>query len=281
LDYIEGPSDASAASFRQESLNEFTDSLEPFSLNSKDVDGISRLARSAHLGQVIGTGPYRGLFQEESAIEVSTTVHEILNALESMRNRGNVAENDTSLLDAELRRRGLFTSGIKDTISAAWDSRLQSELSYSEIFEESGNESRRSDLTTEDNIKLYSSFYAPDRSLSEIERSSVFGMRSQERARRQSRYQSKVVSNDSVFVSKASGLGFEVSPHHADKSLPLFPFEKHQQVPAGFEMINEDMFARKDNKFMVFNRAGVHSWTGTEPKTKVTGIGSMLLGTLS
>jgi hypothetical protein len=28
------------------------------------------------------------------------------------------------------------------------------------------------------------------------------------------------------------------------------------------------LFARKDNKFMVFNEAGMRSWKGTQPITK-------------
>jgi len=46
------------------------------------------------------------------------------------------------------------------------------------------------------------------------------------------------------------------------------------QVPVleGFEQINEVFFARRDNKFMVFNMAGMLSWRGTEPVTKATSL---------
>ena len=41
-------------------------------------------------------------------------------------------------------------------------------------------------------------------------------------------------------------------------------------IPAGFEQINEDLFARKDNKFMVFNGPGVDSFsTNAVTKTQI------------
>lgn len=43
-----------------------------------------------------------------------------------------------------------------------------------------------------------------------------------------------------------------------------------RSIPAGFEQINEDLFARKDNKFMVFNGPGVDSFsTNAVTKTQV------------
>lgn len=45
-------------------------------------------------------------------------------------------------------------------------------------------------------------------------------------------------------------------------------------------MINEDMFSRKENKFMVFNGPGVDSWTDTNPITKISGVERMLSAAL-
>ena len=46
-------------------------------------------------------------------------------------------------------------------------------------------------------------------------------------------------------------------------------FHTQRPIPSGFEQINEDLFARKDNKFMVFNGAGVDSWKSPpQPVTK-------------
>jgi hypothetical protein len=84
-------------------------------------------------------------------------------------------------------------------------------------------------------------------------------------------------------VSRAAKKGIQIKSHNElekARSQPLFQFQRKQTVPAGFEMINEDMFSRKDNKFMVFNGPGVDSWTGTKPMTKNSGIEKMLAGTL-
>ena len=39
-------------------------------------------------------------------------------------------------------------------------------------------------------------------------------------------------------------------------------------VKDGFEQINDDLFARRANKFMVFNGVGMQEWT-TKPLTKM------------
>ena len=44
---------------------------------------------------------------------------------------------------------------------------------------------------------------------------------------------------------------------------------QRRSVPPFFEQINDGMFARKDNKFMVFNEAGADSWHGVEPETRI------------
>lgn len=277
LSYVGGASN-SQIPFRGEPLREFKESLGALSMCSNDVEGISKLARSAHLEQIVGAGSYRGLFQEESAIEVGTTVHEILNALENMRRRGELGD-DTSVVDAELRRRGLLTSGIKDAIFSAWNTRLKAEVSYSELFEERSRDLRKSDLTTNEAFKLYSSFFATEQRVSEVEGIYLFGARPPE-AGAVGQSSLEKFHESSSFASKAVRVGFQVSSHRGEKPAPLFSNDQKQSVPAGFEMINEDMFARKANKFMVFNRPGVASWSGTDPKTKVTGIESMLMGTL-
>jgi hypothetical protein len=76
---------------------------------------------------------------------------------------------------------------------------------------------------------------------------------------------------DSAFVKKAAQLGYDISPYSdasADPVASLFPRSGRKSVPAGFEQINDDMFARKDNIFMVFNSAALLSWHGAQPVTK-------------
>ncbi|KAI2508478.1 hypothetical protein MHU86_6005 [Fragilaria crotonensis] len=76
----------------------------------------------------------------------------------------------------------------------------------------------------------------------------------------------KVTPYKGDFVKKAAELGITIQSYDDimhSKSPSLFTFARVGDVPAGFEQINDDLFARKDNKFMVFNGAG---WiTGTEP----------------
>ena len=69
------------------------------------------------------------------------------------------------------------------------------------------------------------------------------------------------------------GLKIECTKPSNRRSTSLFPEEGRPPIPEGFEQINDDMFARKDNRFMVFNGTGLDSWTGSQqPKTKVNGL---------
>ena len=38
---------------------------------------------------------------------------------------------------------------------------------------------------------------------------------------------------------------------------------KKEQISGAFEQINDDLYARKKNKFMVFNGAGMNEWRDT------------------
>lgn len=61
----------------------------------------------------------------------------------------------------------------------------------------------------------------------------------------------------------------------AEKRSPsLFSKETRRFVPEGFEQINDDMFARRDNKFVVFNAPGLETWRrdSKEPRTKTHGL---------
>lgn len=217
------------------------------------------------------------MFQDESAIEVATVIHEQFNALENMRSRGELREG-IPLMDMELKRRGLHTAGVKGAVSAGWNRHMTAEKQYSELFNEIGSDCRRSDLTTPRSLKLYASFFSPDLESTTPDLSFMLGGGS--RDSKHSRFDP--VPRTSNFINKAAKLGIPIASH-ADglksKSPPLFQFERRKPIPEGFEMINEDMFARKDNKFMVFNGAGVDSWSGTTPVTKTAGIETMLLGT--
>ena len=80
--------------------------------------------------------------------------------------------------------------------------------------------------------------------------------------------------DETSFIMKAASRGINIkkkSSRSRDKedSVNIIEFHAQRPIPAGFEQINEDLFARKDNKFMVFNGAGVDSWKSPpQPVTK-------------
>jgi hypothetical protein len=240
-----------------------------------------KLAESAHIGENITSGIYKGLSQRTSAVEVATVIHEQFNALDNMRSRGELREG-IPLMDKELKRRGF--GGVKGSVKSGWDEHMTAETIYSEMFSMSSTSYKRSDLTTENSLKLYSSLYAPDKSMKSTDLLFVTGkkpyyMESQIKPTRDTTGQPAP-----NFVSKAAKCGITINTHienQKSRSQPLFKFKRQQVIPMGFEMINEGMFASKKNKFMVFNGAGVDSWhLDTAPITKISGIEKMLIGTL-
>ena len=84
--------------------------------------------------------------------------------------------------------------------------------------------------------------------------------------------------DEASFILKAASKGVNVkkkssSKGVSDKDMNMIESLHTQRPISGFEQINEDLFARKDNKFMVFNSAGVDSWSSPpQPVTKTRGI---------
>ena len=74
--------------------------------------------------------------------------------------------------------------------------------------------------------------------------------------------------DEAGFILKAASKGVNVRKKSSSKSRGTNKDHIHvaestqQPIPAGFEQINEDLFARKDNKFMVFNSAGMNTYVG-------------------
>lgn len=285
VQYAQPEDDFTARPFRPEALEEFKEALHANSLNADDVDGIRQLTESAHIGRNVTSGPYKGFHQGTSAIEVATVVHEQFNALDNMRSRGELNEG-IPLMDAELRRRGFYTDGVKGAVKSGWDGYMAAEKHYSEIFSPSNTSYERSDLTTENSLKLYTSLYPPDKSVPTTDLIFISGKKPLE-TEENKKSRSKGTGSrpkTSSFVAKAAKHGIPITAHvdrMKSRSEPLFKFKREQAVPVGFEMINEGLFASKKNKFMVFNGAGVDSWRlDTSPITKTSGVESMLLGTL-
>lgn len=271
--------------FRPEAVDEFKESLHPNSLNVDDVDGIRNLTESAHIGRIISSGPYKSFHHGTSAIEVATVIHEQFNALDNMRQRGELNEG-IRLMDSELKRRGFYTDGVKEAINSAWDEHIAAEKHYSEVFSDCSSACFRSDLTTENSLQLYTSLYPPDQPVPTNDLIFVTGKKSIEDDKK--KQHSKRLSSPksgSSFVAKASKAGITITAHEKrvdEKDRPLFHFKRGQVVPEGFEMVNEGLFASKKNKFMVFNEAGVDSWRlERTPVTKTKGVENMLLGTLN
>lgn len=186
-------------------------------------------------------------------------------------------------MEAELKRRGYGTESIKEAIDDGWNRFSDAESHYSMSFLEPSRSSTRSGFTTANSLQLYSSYFPPEKEMTTTDLKFVLGEQAELRPTR-NHVESDTASGKMVdFVSSAKQLGIAVTSHKdllTSKSQPLFRFERRQEVPVGFEMINEDFFARKENKFMVLNGAGVDSWKRTEPVTKISGIEKMLLGTL-
>lgn len=283
-EYLQYVSSSPGKPFRRGAIEEFRDCLHDTSLDSDDVGGIRMLAESAHIGHTIRSGPFSGLKEQTSAIEVATVIHEQINVLDSMRARGDL-RGGLPLVDNELKRREVHSEGVREAVALGWKRYISAEQQYAEIVDNSRTQCRRSDITTENSLELYSSFFDDSSPMSQLEMTYILGEKprlgdlevhgaSHQKNRKQSSDDHVGVPRES-FADKAARVGILI-PSSSEiekwKSPPLFSFERKGFVPAGFEQINEDLFARKDNKFMVLNGAGVDSWDGTQPKTKLYGI---------
>lgn len=186
-------------------------------------------------------------------------------------------------MDSELRRRGLYTEGVKGAIGDGWSRRLRAEKNYTESSLELSQRSMRSDLSTTTTLQLYASFFPHEQEITTTDLTFIVGDKADIPRTKIKPGHVDLEHRPSSFVTRAKRLGIPITAH-ADlvlsRSQPLFQVERRKDVPPGFEMINEDFFARKDNKFMVLNGAAVDSWHGTEPVTKISGIDKMLRGTL-
>jgi len=275
---------------REKAMEEFKQCLQDTTLNSDDVEGIRRLTRSAHVGNRILSGPYSGLEQSKSGTTVATVIHEQFDALTNMRNRGELLHGFQDV-QKELKRRGLDTPGVQESIAQGWKRFEVAEQQYKEVLNTASVGCRRSNLTTAESLKLYSSFFDNSTPLSDVDKIFLFGPKvsnnrntdnplptggaSDEQASAKIKPKKESPARISDFVQKASTLGVNITSHEVisnEVSPALFTVDRNRRVPLGFEQINEDLFARKDNKFMVFNGAGVETWNGTTPVTKIAGI---------
>jgi hypothetical protein len=224
-----------------------------------------QLARSSHLGGLLCYGEYRGLNKDVSAIEVATALHE------QFINQDSLLPTGLHVAEYELARKGFDTIGIKESAVAGWKRFAMTEKEYCEIVESKTVQCLRSGLTTENSLQLYASEFDDDYALKTAD--CIFLQAYQHEYPKNDRRQ--LYSNRSKeatpFFQKAGRLGIAITPHEQTTSkvhLSLFQSDHPKSISAEFEQINEDMFSRKENKFMVFNGAGVDSWKGTQSMTK-------------
>ncbi len=92
--------------------------------------------------------------------------------------------------------------------------------------------------------------------------------------------------DESSFILKAAARGINIrkksprSRQDKEDRISVVEFHTQRPIPIGFEQINEDLFARKDNKFLVFNGAGVSSWTSPPQPVTKTRRGADILASL-
>jgi hypothetical protein len=188
------------------------------------------------------------------------------------------------IVATEVKRRGLDKTGVKETVTKGWHSFTTSEKQYSEIVEAPIPGCRRSDLTTTESLKLYASMFDESTQLSTADLIFALGEKPDGESPPNQSRPVDAAPRSTSFVKKASRRGITITSYEdiaKAKSTPLFKPDQRRPVPAGFEQINDDMFARKDNKFMVLNGAGVSSWHGANPITKISHVDDVLLSTLT
>jgi hypothetical protein len=205
----------------------------------------------------------------QSAKDVATTIHEQFNVLESM------GTGAMGLVKAELRRRGLDSAGVHEAVAAGWDGSRRKE--YSELIESVVRVNRRSDLTNTGSMQLYASVFDGAVHIDEIEE--IYLLQKASLAKNGSSLSQHFVDEQQAkskpsLVEKAGQLGIQITPRKdvaKSRKKPLFADQILLSVPVSFEQINDDLFARRENKFEVFNRVAMESW-GTQPTTKVSSI---------
>jgi hypothetical protein len=235
-----------------------------------------QLAETAHICTEIESGPYRGLNHNESAVRVATMIHGHYNFLEEKIEEEELTYDEAppGLLE-KLKQTNLYSVGVTETFCNGWSQLANAEKAYTEIVDMSSVGYKRSDLTTESSMKLYSSYFDESTSLNQLDQVYATGQKlphdPSKPLRRSTRPCGEVSGpgkdikrfDESAFILKAASRGINIrktAVQNPDDKIDVLKFQSQLQVPPGFEQINEDLYARKDNKFMVFNGAGVMSW---------------------
>ena len=220
-----------------------------------------KLAASSHIGGAIQYGPYEGLQKHSSAIDVATAIQEQYNAIESI----STGAGGQRLVERELYRRGMFQAGVKVSVAAGLRHFATAEKQYDEILDSTKSGCRRSDLTTPASLRLYSSDYDRTAELSTADQMFLLARQPDGVApcRIDGKASSGALGSENGLLKRAAVLGIQITPTaeiDSERVPPLYPSERRHVAPSGFEQINDDLYSKKQNKFMVLNGAGVDSW---------------------
>lgn len=177
------------------------------------------------------------------------------------------------IADREIVRKGFSTDGIKESLLAGWNRLADATKQYTEMLEPEVLRCKQSGLTSATSVQLYvcncdnnSSLSVSDQIFLQADHPEI------EKLHQFVSFNNRSTSKGESFVKTAANLGVTITPHErrvASILPPLYQDDHQKCISHEFEQINEDMFSRKDNKFMVFNAAGVDSWTGKLSITKV------------
>ena len=222
-------------------------------MDSDDVAGIRRLTDSAHIGG-IKEGPYRGLSSDISAIDAATLVHEQLHNFSIIQRPGET-EARFAKLENSLTARRMDSLGIKESIGQISQKLEQSKKVFDLHVSGVKEGCERSVLTDNESLKLYSSFFDPHTKLSKIDHAFVCG---------ESKTEDK--SNELPKLEKAT--------RKRECKLIDLPVVVNLRTGAkqDFEQINDDLYAKVDNKYIVFNGIGTVFWNGNIPVSKLSSI---------
>jgi hypothetical protein len=206
---------------------------------------------------------------------VSAAVHEQLNTLDRMKSRGELSgERGLPGVDDFLKRRGMDNPGVMDAIFISWSRFSKSEQIYREISTQSLAGNQRSDFSDEKSLKLYCSHFPSSSQLSAFDMALISSS-----APAYNNHDSSVAvyntagveKRASAFTIKAKQMGYNLLSFNSptgESTSSLFMDSSKYKIPQGFEQINDDLFARIENKFLVFNAAGLCEWPPV-PVTKI------------
>jgi hypothetical protein len=222
------------------------------------------------------TGPFKGLSQHESASDVVTVITELLNRLESTEKKNLVANKHsiTSRVVEDLKRREMDTPGVLNEIKEYSKIDTHAETCYDEILSNNSTFHERSDVTDNYSSSLYSSMFSEDVASNDYDVSSMDGnLEVKDLASNNDEIKQNVdAAKCPQLFRKARMIGIDIGTDlRSNNTSNSFRRHGNNEILHGFEQINDNLFARKDNRFLVFNDAGLSDWP-PESKTRLGGI---------